>query len=174
MPNHLNYFVFEVVDTQSFSPPCFVRRISRKKCWVPVPGSSSSIFIMVGAHFRSTPRKKLSKLDPSMLNSKTKTKYALKWKHHYPWSYWNHRSEYHRWKYCHGHLQNDGGVLVESVWIFHSLDEFLCNQIQGIGPVWRDIFLHGPSDSERNNDIFIKLLHALNFNDWKSGKNCGL
>jgi hypothetical protein len=90
-----------------------------------------------------------------MLNSKTKTKYALKCKHHYPWSYWNHRSEYHRWKYCHGHLQNDGGVLVESVWIFHSLDEFLCNQIQGIGPVWRDIFLHGPSDSERNNDNFI-------------------
>ena len=36
-------------------PPCFVLNISRKKCCVPVPGSSSSIFIIVGAHFRSTP-----------------------------------------------------------------------------------------------------------------------
>ena len=36
-------------------PPCLVLKISKKKCWVPVPGSSSSIFIIVGAHFLSMP-----------------------------------------------------------------------------------------------------------------------
>ena len=38
-----------------YVPPCFVLRISKKKCCVPEPGSSSSIFIIVGAHFLSTP-----------------------------------------------------------------------------------------------------------------------
>ena len=50
---HIFWSYYKKVNTPVYLPPCLVRSISKKKCWVPVPGSSSSIFIIVGAHFRS-------------------------------------------------------------------------------------------------------------------------